>query len=117
MLRELMQDEINIISGGNANSNYEGGCARASVKGGLSGVAGGAAANALRGGVAGIAGGPAGIAAGALTGAAEGAVYGAISGAIGGYIGCRDSRSNNHAGGGNLGGDANAHSVNGQCHW
>ncbi|MGP6444911.1 hypothetical protein [Rahnella aceris] len=116
MLRELAQEEISIISGGNANSNYEGGrCGRAAVKGGIAGAAGGAVANGLRGGVAGLAGGPVGVAAGALSGAGEGAVYGGISGAIGGYIGCRDRGSNNN--GGAFGGDSNANSVNGQCHW
>lgn len=114
MLRELTENESNIVSGGNANSGYEGSnCTNAAIKGGVNGAMGGAVAGAIRGGVTGIGGGPGGVVAGAGAGAAEGAVYGGVPGAIGGYVGCQNSGyANNGGNSSNLGVDSSDNSVN-----
>ncbi len=116
-MRELTLNELKFVSGGNANSNYEGGCRSAVRNGAYRGGQDGAVQGAIQGAITGAVADGVGAIPGALGGGALGGIVGSATGAYKAY---RDSPAcNSNSGGnkGNLGGDANAHSVNGQCHW
>ncbi|WBG93127.1 hypothetical protein [Pantoea piersonii] len=112
-MRELNLSEINMVSGGNANSNYEGGCASHVSHDAAHGAANGAYAGAVRGAFQGWAGGPEGVVAGAALGGLKGAATGAALAGAASYA--KNCRNDNH--GSALGGDSSRNSVNGQCHW
>jgi len=103
-IRELSARELSFVAGGNANSNYEGGSSN------HRGSAPATCAN--RAGLSAIIGGMRG----ALGGTPASVVVGAVVAGVGTAIACAPDRGSQN-GGGNFGGDHNANSVNGQCHW
>ncbi|MBI6181960.1 hypothetical protein [Serratia proteamaculans] len=114
-MRELTTKEILTISGGNADSGYEGrGCASQVTSDAKRGALAGGYAGAIVGGLRGLPDGPTGIAAGAISGFAYGSIRGAAIEGIRSYSrNCGDNNNRNDP----LGGNSSRNSVNGQCRW
>jgi len=111
-IRELSLDEIAMVSGGNANSNYEGGGSRRG--GGSSSRSGRSSGKDIYSGVDSCG---AGILGGMVAGSAGGPV-GMALGIAGGMIAGQCTKDSFSSKGGN--GNANqsqSHDFGGQCHW
>ena len=112
MLRELSNDESLLVSGGNANSNYEGGRFVGSSSNSSSwSHMGQNAPNKIYSGPG-------------TADCAKGVFFKGIASNFPnpvkmgfGVAKSADLCLNNNHGGGNFGGDSNSNSVNGQCHW
>jgi hypothetical protein len=112
MIKELSQSHLALVAGGNANSNYEGGHGGGNVhdhhdQASWSHLAGRAPTN--------IYGGTTECATGVFGALAKG-FPNAVKMGFGVAKNASKCLSDN-GGRGSFGGDANANSVNGQCHW
>lgn len=114
-IRELSFEEIEQVSGGNANSNYEGG--RSSSRGNNQSNGGreGAPVTTANNAGIGIIAGTLGALAGLAGGPAGALVAGAVLGGLGAAMPTPSSSSNGKSGGGWH--DSNPGSVAGQCRW
>ncbi|ENC42844.1 TPA: hypothetical protein ACGTMM_004968 [Escherichia coli] len=106
-IRELSFDEIALVSGGNANSNYEGGGSRSRNTGARNSLGRNApthiysdpstvncANNVFGGMIGGISKGPGGMALGVASGALKGNCLGSSNNNSGNNRGCNSSSSN-----------------------
>ncbi|WP_134707116.1 hypothetical protein [Rahnella sp. CJA17(1/100)] len=112
MIKELSQSELALVAGGNANSNYEGGSSRNNQhnRSSWSHMAQNAPTH--------IYGGPGTVeCANGVFGALAKNFPNAGKMAVGVAKNASKCLSDNGGRGGAFGGDSNANSVNGQCHW
>ncbi|HEJ8091558.1 TPA: hypothetical protein SMI57_004658 [Serratia liquefaciens] len=113
-MKELTTNEMLTISGGNADSGYEGrGCSTKVQSDAKRGALAGGYAGAIVGGLGGLPGGPVGAVLGAISGFANGAIRGATTEAARSYLRNCGNNNRNDA----LGGNSSRNSVNGQCRW
>lgn len=107
-IRELTSQDLELISGGNADSGYEGrgdGRGHYGDGGAPKTCANQVGTNAIIGALTGIRGGP------------WTALGWAVAAGVSTLVACSDQRTNGGGNNGALAGNNNPNSVNGQCRW